>query len=160
MYYYDVPTASCKIFNYGGCGGNKNKFDSPQECMDACSVKGREKGVPEAGCNQCELQAQQTDTCPTRGSRWAYNSRRDLCEPFTGCPGLVNNFDTELACADKCIKDICLSNKAEGTCKEANKRWFYSPDDYDCREFIFTGCHGNKNQFETKEKCLAKCADH
>ncbi|MEQ2311718.1 hypothetical protein AMECASPLE_023499, partial [Ameca splendens] len=36
-FYYDLDSASCQSFVYGGCGGNANNFDSMEECMNACS---------------------------------------------------------------------------------------------------------------------------
>uniref|UniRef100_A0A023FSP0 Putative tick kunitz 22 n=1 Tax=Amblyomma cajennense TaxID=34607 RepID=A0A023FSP0_AMBCJ len=27
---------SCQLFFYGGCEGNNNNFDSPEDCMKAC----------------------------------------------------------------------------------------------------------------------------
>lgn len=35
-WYYDSGTKSCKEFTYGGCDGNKNKFDDQAACMAAC----------------------------------------------------------------------------------------------------------------------------
>ncbi|MEU7140405.1 BPTI/Kunitz domain-containing protein [Nocardia sp. NPDC046473] len=37
MYYYDSKTRSCETFVYGGIGGNQNRFDTEEECLDACS---------------------------------------------------------------------------------------------------------------------------
>ena len=38
-YYYNVVTQTCQKFQYGGCGGNENNFDTQQECEDKCSGK-------------------------------------------------------------------------------------------------------------------------
>ncbi|XP_055916027.1 boophilin-H2-like [Eupeodes corollae] len=37
-YSYDAKTDECKEFNYGGCGGNDNKFDLQEECERICKV--------------------------------------------------------------------------------------------------------------------------
>ena len=40
-WFYNKNTQSCEIFFYGGCGGNDNKFDTKDDCLQACSfVKG------------------------------------------------------------------------------------------------------------------------
>ncbi len=36
-YYYNTFTGTCHSFNYGGCEGNMNRFDSWPECMEACA---------------------------------------------------------------------------------------------------------------------------
>ena len=35
-YFYNAAIKKCDKFDYGGCGGNGNKFDSLNECMDVC----------------------------------------------------------------------------------------------------------------------------
>ena len=35
-YFYNAAIEKCEEFDYGGCGGNGNKFDSLNECMDVC----------------------------------------------------------------------------------------------------------------------------
>lgn len=37
MWHYDPETSTCKIFIYGGCAGNKNKFKSQEECLSTCA---------------------------------------------------------------------------------------------------------------------------
>ena len=36
-FYYDSASKQCKEFNYGGCGGNGNNFESEYECRTACT---------------------------------------------------------------------------------------------------------------------------
>ena len=35
-WYYNAFRQICQQFNYGGCSGNNNRFDSEQECMNTC----------------------------------------------------------------------------------------------------------------------------
>ncbi|XP_054649457.1 kunitz-type protease inhibitor 2 [Dunckerocampus dactyliophorus] len=39
-FYYDPDTASCQPFIYGGCGGNKNRYSSAEECLASCNMDG------------------------------------------------------------------------------------------------------------------------
>ena len=40
LYYYDKINNDCKIFTYGGCGGNNNKYRTEMECLETCSSGG------------------------------------------------------------------------------------------------------------------------
>ena len=35
-WYHDTSTGICRPFVYGGCGGNKNRYDSLEACQKAC----------------------------------------------------------------------------------------------------------------------------
>ncbi|XP_074067338.1 PI-actitoxin-Aeq3a-like [Macrotis lagotis] len=35
-YYFDTKENQCKMFLYGGCGGNKNNFLDMQQCAYTC----------------------------------------------------------------------------------------------------------------------------
>lgn len=38
-YYFDARRNECRPFRYSGCGGNANRFDTYEECQDACMCK-------------------------------------------------------------------------------------------------------------------------
>lgn len=35
-FYFNTETFDCEKFNYGGCGGNFNNFETKQKCLDEC----------------------------------------------------------------------------------------------------------------------------
>ena len=35
-FYFDKDAEKCKEFNYGGCLGNMNRFETMQECQESC----------------------------------------------------------------------------------------------------------------------------
>ncbi|XP_075988450.1 trypsin inhibitor-like [Anticarsia gemmatalis] len=37
-YAYDVVEKRCRLFVYGGCTGNDNRFDSLEECQAVCEL--------------------------------------------------------------------------------------------------------------------------
>ena len=45
QWYYDTETDSCNVFQYTGCEGNGNRFDSQVQCEQRCK-KGMEPEVP------------------------------------------------------------------------------------------------------------------
>ncbi|XP_014367470.2 kunitz-type U19-barytoxin-Tl1a [Papilio machaon] len=36
MYYYDINKENCMVFHYGGCGGNRNRFNKKGDCLSDC----------------------------------------------------------------------------------------------------------------------------
>ncbi|KAM6292589.1 uncharacterized protein LJ264_013139 [Porphyrio hochstetteri] len=51
----------------------------------------------------------------------------------------------------------CLQPMDEGSCQHYTLLWYYHPEANACRPFIFGGCQGNSNRFETKGKCERRC---
>ena len=35
-WYFDAKAVECKTFDYGGCGGNGNKFNTKEDCEASC----------------------------------------------------------------------------------------------------------------------------
>jgi Kunitz/Bovine pancreatic trypsin inhibitor domain len=45
-----------------------------------------------------------------------------------------------------------------GSCRtQAENRWYFDKQSNECHIFPYTGCHGNKNNFETREQCQQIC---
>lgn len=54
-------------------------------------------------------------------------------------------------------EDTCKMPREIGDCKDFTERWYYDEEDKECRAFLFGGCGGNANNFETLSACRAKC---
>ncbi|XP_022254649.1 kunitz-type protease inhibitor 1-like, partial [Limulus polyphemus] len=55
------------------------------------------------------------------------------------------------------VRDICRMPRDHGPCRESLQRYHYSPSHQSCVSFIYGGCGGNVNNFETREECETKC---
>lgn len=45
-WYFDINMQKCLPFGYGGCQGNDNRFDTMDECTEACSLSLSQQSLP------------------------------------------------------------------------------------------------------------------
>ncbi|XP_060799902.1 kunitz-type protease inhibitor 2 [Neoarius graeffei] len=202
-FYYDVTDQTCKMFVYGGCGGNRNRFETEEECQNACrgitgdvltaspaSLKSRkalsqdltaktsEDPLPEMTTEEYAkrcLAEPQVGMCKAYIPRYYYAS--GTCKPFIygGCGGNDNSYDSEEDCMKTCTVKIVDSKKTpdsdnaayqeacvvpadSGPCRAAFPVFYFEPNSQSCQEFIYGGCKGNKNRYNTLEECMSNCA--
>lgn len=55
------------------------------------------------------------------------------------------------------VHSFCAMRADDGPCKAMIKRFFFNIHTQQCEEFIYGGCEGNQNRFETLEECKQKC---
>lgn len=53
--------------------------------------------------------------------------------------------------------DVCTLSLDTGTCDNNITRWFYNKDSKQCEQFLYSGCSGNRNNFEKLSQCLSSC---
>merc|ERR1719167_1824674 len=109
-----------------------------------------------------------------------FNTKTKKCEPFLfgGCQGNGNNFVSSSECEDMCKKHMtgasnrvrarfglpsrpvnekCTLAMDAGPCFALKPRYFYTPASRRCEEFLYGGCRGNANNFETLQACVSEC---
>lgn len=53
--------------------------------------------------------------------------------------------------------DPCKLSKLEGNCTDRVERYFYDEISQRCVIFVYSGCNGNENNFETLDLCEKAC---
>lgn len=177
LWYYDTEYAVCRQFYYGGCGGNGNRFSTQEDCERQC-VAAPEKPEPPAPVpeqpqeptdeNVCLL-PEDTGDCDDYQKYWYFDSLKSTCVEFFygGCGGNGNRFATEEECLTRCGPepdfetridvDKCFLPVATGNCLDYQPRWYYNSVDGVCDQFVYTGCDGNANNYETEDECENEC---
>ncbi|NXM24924.1 APLP2 protein, partial [Oxyruncus cristatus] len=55
------------------------------------------------------------------------------------------------------MKSVCSQEALTGPCRAVMPRWYFDPNKRKCIRFIYGGCGGNRNNFESEEYCMTVC---
>ena len=51
----------------------------------------------------------------------------------------------------------CLKAVEKGPCKSYKKRFYYNTQNQRCERFLYGGCKGNENNFDSLTECAKTC---
>ena len=159
-FFYNAEKRRCERFVYSGCGGNANNFETLDDCNRACHSQQlpqtphqqfprsfpndvRSVQVP-LNVNSVTSGAGEKTKGKVKGGKKSNNRE------FVGKSVPEPNFFTPAVC--NLIPEV-------GICRAAFRRWFYNTRSGRCEEFIYGGCHGNENNFESEHQCYQKCTN-
>jgi spondin-1 len=54
-------------------------------------------------------------------------------------------------------EEICAEQKEPGQCQGQFPRYWFNVELKRCERFVYSGCKGNRNQFESEEECKQFC---
>ncbi|CAL9683731.1 unnamed protein product [Knipowitschia caucasica] len=170
QYFYNSTSQECEEFIYGGCGGNQNRFGSKKKCLETCyrpavtekvnldSTLLKYKGA-------CNLPAE-SGPCMGYMPMYFYNGTSGQCEIFIygGCKGNANRFKDSTSCQMYCravpplnSTEVCNLPPKTGPCNALFHKLYYNPETQRCEPFIYGGCEGNANNFDSAEACQFVC---
>ncbi|XP_059199129.1 tissue factor pathway inhibitor a [Centropristis striata] len=113
-FFFNVDTGHCELFEYGGCGGNANNFETLEACEETCVVS-EDK-------NPCHL-PEAPGPCRGLVTRYFFDSNSQQCKHFFygGCFGNANNFRRMAECQAKCQNPAKPTNAPEVHTHSARK---------------------------------------
>ena len=130
MFYYHAKEGKCLPFNYGGCKGSLNRFESIEECNQVCV---------ERGPKSCDGGSYH---CPDGDRRWChvggfapplyyYDKATSECKPENYCCGLSEEytFRTKESCEKHCKTEANPTKPDYDFCK-------VDLDSFECEDLL------------------------
>ncbi|XP_037499572.1 uncharacterized protein LOC119373587 [Rhipicephalus sanguineus] len=112
-WFFQGKYRECKLFNYGGCAGNGNRFWTEKKCYNRCAAADRRKLL-------CSVQPE-PKPCNSTFQAWYFDDRGNACHrlPRGMCTSSVNRF---LWC-EKCMRrcSVLSVEDARETCRREYK---------------------------------------
>jgi len=56
-----------------------------------------------------------------------------------------------------CVLDLCTLPAEMGHCLAYFERWYFDPTTGYCKPFVYGGCQGNGNRFDSEVACRTAC---
>uniref|UniRef100_A0AC11BR47 Uncharacterized protein n=1 Tax=Ovis aries TaxID=9940 RepID=A0AC11BR47_SHEEP len=106
----------------------------------------------------CKTHSLSLERCPRIQSNCEFKER-DECSKSKKCP--KHEKCCFFSCGRKCInlqQDICSMPKEAGPCMALFHRWWYDKTNNTCSSFIYGGCRGNNNNFQSQAVCQSACS--
>ncbi|XP_047512899.1 papilin-like isoform X1 [Pieris napi] len=155
VWYFNVTNGTCVSFD---------NADSGRSCRITATFASEEGCQRECGfyqdINVCSY-PKDSGPCHEAVEKVYYNSEKARCENFTygGCRGSPNRFSSIEECNYICRPHAnpCQLNPDVGGCTDQIAQWYYNEIEDKCFKFIYSGCKGNSNRFQTQEDCEKKC---
>ena len=119
------------------------------------------------------FQEKMVGRCKGAFNRFYFDAETKTCRNFLygGCLGNGNNFADERSCQQTCGKhmtqatprsfrptpanQICRLPMEAGPCYALKPRFFFNFQSRRCEQFIYGGCRGNENNFQTMQVSLS-----
>ncbi|KAL1787078.1 tissue factor pathway inhibitor isoform X1 [Sigmodon hispidus] len=127
-YFYNNQSKKCERFKYGGCLGNLNNFETLEACKDTCEDTENELQKSHYTSDLNTVNNTLTPPSTKVVSQWEYHG-----------------------------PSWCLSPADSGLCQAKEKRFYFNSVIGKCRQFKYTGCGGNNNNFMTRRDCVRAC---
>uniref|UniRef100_A0A8C0BDH3 BPTI/Kunitz inhibitor domain-containing protein n=1 Tax=Buteo japonicus TaxID=224669 RepID=A0A8C0BDH3_9AVES len=164
-WWFNITGGLCQSFVFGGCKGNANNFLTERECQESCVLGGgkvtvewgagtRMARIPSLGGSgdrpgvhheNLSIAPSRPKPTPPTTVKPHSDARRCLCPTYPSLKFLPT-------------PAYCTVPRVTGPCRASFLRWYYSPANRTCRQFIYGGCRGNKNNYQHEEECLKRCS--
>jgi len=97
-------------------------------------------------------------SCGKVSRRSAEGPRRHLEDNALTNTSAVKHHGLSLRVNLWCTADVCRLPAGPGPCSSYVHQWYFDSENQTCKQFVYGGCGGNENRFQTREDCHRKCS--
>uniref|UniRef100_A0A8B9FS67 BPTI/Kunitz inhibitor domain-containing protein n=1 Tax=Amazona collaria TaxID=241587 RepID=A0A8B9FS67_9PSIT len=133
---------------------------SPSSSDGLCNSKGCFPPGKQGECTPLPLTSSLTPALCSSSSQGSFPpspSLQSLCSTVGGSPAFVGFPSAPLTAAVCPAAEPCSLPLDEGGCRRYTLRWYHSQRGAECRPFVYSGCGGNSNRFDSREECELRC---
>nr|XP_037274678.1 papilin-like isoform X1 [Rhipicephalus microplus] len=167
-WWFNVKTGQCEEFIYGGCQGNKNNHVTRKECETRCLRKQLSRlhfspPVDQYPYGDTERSNEEVPEYPpvhlndSMEVSAVVNHRPLRNYTKQHKPNVTSDFSATSLTSGVDFETYCKPTHDRGPCKAYIPRWWFNVKTGQCEQFIYGGCQGNKNNYETKRICETNC---
>lgn len=164
-WHYNAASRLCEQFIFGGCMENSNNYLSETECQNACEnttarAGGDTRKVPVEDCSSsCGEDSFKCSSGCCVKKEFECDGHQECSDGSDeeNCQQL-NESLTRLLKIEVNKKAHCTDPPVTGPCRAHFRHWYYDPLGKKCHPFTYGGCDGNRNNFETTDKCMKNCS--
>ena len=84
--------------------------------------------------------------------------KSSLSKFHPACNSLVSCILHELQLQIIHFSEFCNEQPETGTCGGSFEKWYFDTKSGLCKTFVYGGCDGNQNNFETQDQCKKSCS--
>uniref|UniRef100_A0A0N5CCW1 Kunitz/Bovine pancreatic trypsin inhibitor domain protein n=1 Tax=Strongyloides papillosus TaxID=174720 RepID=A0A0N5CCW1_STREA len=141
-YYFNPNKNSCEAFQYLGCDGNSNNFQTLEACEEYCGISCPNGGQPLRDHQHQLISCSDNESCPATHECTELSIKGSVssrCCPTRG--------------------HICSQPPQTGTSCISNPitRYYFNIVTSQCSKFLYNGCNGNLNNFLSESQCNNFC---
>ncbi len=153
-YTFNKNSLTCDRFIYGGCGGTANLYYSLEECMTTCYFGEPVMGGPVRAVTRHEPHPRgHSGGLPMPSIR----GRAALPQAPRGAPAVVRPDAISISAKEEDICSLPPVNPTLMACLAFMPKWTHDRRQGKCVQYVYGGCGGTKNLFNTEDECKAAC---